>query len=595
VIRVSRATAFLRWWCFTSWCRAIDREDYLVKLSAGFTILLSVTAFLAQSLYRGFFESVIKLALSEEYSYILVSFFTVIAVVYLSIRYVGFSYSVRLSKVLASSFLAVLAVSTYLLSRFNPEHYVHLQGLSFAFFFVSTAVLVYDPTSPAHIIPMVTVFLLIPLPTSVVDSVTPVFSRVIGRVVAVLTGSRLVETPGYVMLEVTTPSGVHLLSVEAACTGIVTLSSVVAVVPVLALLASLGRARMSKKVLVSLVATASALALGFLGNLMRVLLVVYTARSADIETAMAIFHYSPSAIYSSISVLVAFLVVSKYGKLEAVSTARRGLTDKLDVSWSYVLGVLTLALVMVSAVSSATLAVESTLATSGSSLSVEAEDFESLLENPAAYFSTGGVTYLSAYYDSYLTRVLGALAVYNVVLEFSGGIYRGYLEIVDTSAKLHTWQLCLSVQGYRVTKSWSRSYGALQVSYVVAERGEEAYLLTYTLLPTTVRSGVADYSLFTRISVFTPFEDLATAVDDSTKLIMAIAGEGGKEVELQTEAVSVLLTTSYSLLATLVAYLLFVSARHALHRTKPRGYQLDMLVQLKQVGGVLSRGSKHLL
>ncbi|MEM4551113.1 MAG: hypothetical protein QXG82_06725, partial [Sulfolobales archaeon] len=94
--------------------------------------------FLAQSLYRGFFESVIKLSLSEEYSYVLVTFTTVLAVVYLSIRYVGFSYSVRLSKVLTSAFLYTLAASTRLLSSFSPEYCVILQGLSFALFFVAT-------------------------------------------------------------------------------------------------------------------------------------------------------------------------------------------------------------------------------------------------------------------------------------------------------------------------------------------------------------------------------------------------------------------------------------------------------------------------
>ncbi|MEM4936534.1 MAG: hypothetical protein QW780_05970, partial [Sulfolobales archaeon] len=70
--------------------------------------MASIVGFLAQSLHRCFFESVIKLSLSEEYSYVLVALTTVLAAVYLSIRYVGLSHSVRLSKVLASAFLYTL-------------------------------------------------------------------------------------------------------------------------------------------------------------------------------------------------------------------------------------------------------------------------------------------------------------------------------------------------------------------------------------------------------------------------------------------------------------------------------------------------------
>lgn len=555
-----------------NWCRAVDLGDYSAKLSAGYTVIALVAAFLAQSLYRDFFESVLKLSLSEEYSYILASLFTVLVVIYLSIKYVGFSYSIRVSKVLASASLTTLAVLTYLLSRFTPEYYVHLQGLSFALLFASTMVVVYDPVSPAHIIPMLTVFLLMPLPASVVDPVTLALSRVVGRLAAVVTGSKLLETPGYAMLEIGTPSGARSLSVEAACSGVVALGSVVAATPIIVLLALMGRARVGRKVLSLLAAIASALAIGFLGNLVRVLIVVYAARSTDIETAMNLLHYSPSVIYSSISALVAFLVVSKYSGLETVYAAKRRDAKNLDVSWSYILGVLALALAMVSAVSLAIPATESTLTPGGSSgLSIAVRDFESLLENPATYLSTKEVTYLSALREGYLARVLGALAVYRVSIEFSGDIYRGYVEFVDTPAKLHTWQLCLTVQGYRVTRSWSKSYGALQVGYIVAEMDEEKYLLTYALIPVIAKSEASDHKLFARISAFTPFEDLAEVVEDSTKLVLAIASRSTEKAELKTEAVSVLYVASYTLLALLATYLLLISLRHVFHRARPKG------------------------
>ncbi|MEM2007537.1 MAG: hypothetical protein QW154_07895 [Sulfolobales archaeon] len=533
--------------------------------------MASIMGFLAQSLYRGFFESVIKLSLTEEYSYVLVAFTTVLAVVYLSIRYVGFSYSIRLSKVLTSAFLYTLAASTHLLSSFSPEYCVHLQGLSFALFFISTTLLVYNPASPFHILPMLTVFLLVPAPTDFADSIAQLLSRATLTVAAVLTGSKIVETPSYVLLEVSTPSGVRTLSVETVCSGVVALGSVIATVPVLALLAAVGRARASRKALISLAAAASAVGLGLLGNLARLLLVLYAARSTDIETAINVSQYSPSALYSFISTLVAFLLTSKYGEIGAVNAMKHGAIRSLDASWSQVVGVLTLSVVVVSVVSSATIIAGSTLVTGGAGFTLEVASLDSLLEDPAPHFSTKDVTYLSVLYDGYLTRVLGALTAYSVSLEYRGRIYSGYLELVDTPVRLHTWRLLLSVQGYTVTKSWSESLGTLYVSYVVAEKSGEKYLLTHAIVPARVKTGGSEYRLFARVSVFTPFEDLARAVEYSTELVLAMVGKNTEEVRPNTEVVSALLITSYSLLALLAVYLFFVSGRLAVYRIKSKG------------------------
>jgi hypothetical protein len=94
-----------------------EYREHLFKLIAGFTVLTGLIGFLAETIYREFFESIVKLALSEDYSYIIVSFFTVLTVLYLAARYTGFSYGVRLSKLFFSDTSSHLIIYLYSGSR----------------------------------------------------------------------------------------------------------------------------------------------------------------------------------------------------------------------------------------------------------------------------------------------------------------------------------------------------------------------------------------------------------------------------------------------------------------------------------------------
>ncbi|MEO3993456.1 MAG: hypothetical protein QN229_04020 [Desulfurococcaceae archaeon TW002] len=53
-------------------------------------LVVSIIALLLQNVYREYAEDVVKLMFTEDYSYLLVSFITIIFVLYLSLRYMGF-------------------------------------------------------------------------------------------------------------------------------------------------------------------------------------------------------------------------------------------------------------------------------------------------------------------------------------------------------------------------------------------------------------------------------------------------------------------------------------------------------------------------
>ena len=104
-------------------------------------------------------------------------------------------------------------------------------------------------------------------------------------------------------------------------------------------------------------------------------------------------------------------------------------------------------------------------------------------------------------YDAFLTRVLGALAVYRVRVVTISGIYSGYIEVVDTPARLHTWQLCLTLQGYNITSSWSESINCTRVSTIVLEKAGWRGVLLYTIIPVSISTSGDSTTLYTRISI----------------------------------------------------------------------------------------------
>ncbi|MDW8011237.1 MAG: hypothetical protein RMH84_06580, partial [Sulfolobales archaeon] len=295
-------------------------RDYVVEILVGFTVLASIIAFLAQSIYRDFFESILKLAATEEYSYLAVSLTSILAVSYLSMKYSGLSRSIHLSRLLVSGLLVVLAVLVYLISRRVLEYCVYLQGLSFALLFISLATVIYDIKSPTYIAPLFTVLLATPLPAAFSDSVASILSRFVGRVIAYVTNSKLSELSMPTYIEVETSEGMRALTIETFSTGTDVLSTVASAIPAVLLSISIGRASWSRKAAVSAASIAAALAIGFLGCVLRVLAVVYSAQRVGVEVAVESLHYVPSAIYSSASALLAFYLVFRYcGIGESVS------------------------------------------------------------------------------------------------------------------------------------------------------------------------------------------------------------------------------------------------------------------------------------
>jgi len=445
---------------------------------------------------------------------------------YLSLRQVGFSYGIRLSKTLLSSCFLTLSFIFYWMSMFNLEFKIQYLGLSFSWLFLALVILVYEPQRFVDLIPLLTVFLLIPVPTSVIDALTPQLSRVVGRVAALLTGAVYVEKPGFSQIIVESGSGEVAFSVETVCTGIVTLSNIFSVFPILLFLpiASLGTVK--KKMLASIASLITALVIGFAGNLVRVVLVILGVKLMGPDIGLTLFHYSPSIIYSSISIIVAILLIKRFlgGSILSVSRLHAITPESPRLMITSLFLTLLVSTIFIGTV----LAVHRGLEEAQPrGLKLELEDLEEFLNHPSRHLlNSPDVTVLSERYDEFLTRVLGALKVYRVVFSQNNRItYTGYVEIVDTPARLHTWQLCLTLQGFKVLNTWIKTALVNPVTFIKIEKDGAEYLLSYIIEEIEVISSNMNTRLYTRISILTPLSRFnpTTVEEEAANLLTRFA------------------------------------------------------------------------
>ena len=519
-----------------------------------------LTGLAASTVYREFFDSIVRLASSEEYSYIIVSLFSMVITLYLSLRYIGFSYGVRLSKIIFATLLALFSLALYSVSTSLLEYKIQLEGLSFSLFFISLILLVYEPVTPGEIIPLLTPFLLIPLPAGFVDRLTPLLSRYIGRIAGFLTGVRVVEAPGFTQLEVPTPSGeVARFSIEAACTGIVTLSSIISVIPVLIYMVTFSSDKPLRKTIVSLTSIIISLLIGLLGNLIRVLLLVYGAMYMGVQQAETLFHYSPSLVYSFLSALIAFYLVNKYARFPPVITKALAKHTARDVSWEYVSGVFVVA-AFFTLIVLALVPITTTASSVQQALVVNPPSIDDYVKNPEKYLSTTTIAFTGKQYDQYLTNVLGALAVYRVEVVSPTGIYQGYVEVVDTTARLHTWQLCLTVQGFNILSSWSSVVNNTRIVFIALEKGSWRGLLGYVILPVTLKVGGETVNMYTRVSLEAPGDPTTLAVSLTSvfaNMTAKLVGSGSG-VEAAITGVQPITLASAVIFAMFIMYALIV-------------------------------------
>ncbi|MEM2025206.1 MAG: hypothetical protein QXW94_02820 [Desulfurococcaceae archaeon] len=538
-----------------------SRVDYEKGIVAGYLAITSIVALMAQATYREYTESALRLMFSEDYSYLLVVLTLVIYAIYSYIKRAGFTSEIQLSRLLVSLLLAVSSIALYHASKLTVELSLHVRGLSFAAAVVSVLIILFKPANIGEATLFLTPLLTAPIPANVVDAITIGLSKFLGALVATSTGARLISTGDLSLIEVETSQGTTPIGVEAACSGIPLLSAVVATIAILPHYLASTRENALKKLRTSLVALLISLSIGLVGSYVRGALIVLVARCCGVDAAIASLCYMPSAIYAALSASLAYPLIKRSAGVNAPQAS----TSRKFVNFEYMTLTVAIAVAVMMLIQGLTF-----MGASGnytrSSIAVGTDALSEVLKNPIAHFFSNKAEVIDSAHDVLLTRAMGAISLYRVSATVNSTQYLGFVELVDTPARLHTLQLCLRLQGFSVITSWGELYKSLQLGYIIVEKENTKYILLYTLLPVEFKAPGESQALYARISIFKPYRGVQDLESVRADLLEAISIKISHEaVSPWSNSIGVFSLFIVALFISLVLYSLMVYAYRYIH------------------------------
>ena len=493
--------------------------------------------------YSDVIQDLIPAATMEEYSYLAVIAASLLFLLAVSLGRVRASSELKVGRFLVTGLLISSSLTFYVLSGVVPNLEIHFKVLSVVLFvWALTASLFGRESLKAMLFPLASLLLIVPVPKYVLDVASIHLARVDAYMVSLLTNAQIASLPGNrVVLEVpTVQGGVAGIEVVATCSGITSMSSLIAIAPLLIYAVGPASSRLRRAA-----GIAAGLLVGsgvsFLGNVLRLAIVVYVTKYWGLGKALQFFHTVPSLVYASVAALAAFAISSRVAGSRAAVVAKPRVERGVEAQEvSGVLGVF-----VVVAVAAALLAsLAPAVASRGVYTSVTLYSYDYVIGNTSRILIRGSEA--SVVYERpvpALMRALGSSLVKEIGVKFGDRVYGGYVEFAETPLRFHGWWVCLTYQGYEVLKTWDEKVGDRVLTFTLyASRGGGRYLLAYRVYPIPVIFGGREDVGYLRLSLFTDVRgDYVDEVEELKEVFSGLVTLGStksSETALQVLVVS---------------------------------------------------------
>lgn len=254
-----------------------------------------------------------------------------------------------------------------------------------------------------------------------------------------------------------------------------------------------------RKTLYTILLIALGVFLVYLGNLLRISLVIWITRWYSYELALEVFHQAPSLVYSMVGALIVILLAIKLFRWRGAPQLSIGVRNYYGVSPN-IIAVFILTIIMLSLMSITYPSVEA-YQNQFSSAS-EFMTLDELLTNTAYTLFRGlnaSVRYVVD--EPALTEVLGASIVKRFGLDVNGSLYEGYIEVAETPGRYHSWSVCLTVQGYRIYSVWSVNLEEGTYTFYEFSKGYEKLLMGLSIYSMPIYIGGEKTTAYIRVSI----------------------------------------------------------------------------------------------
>jgi len=466
--------------------------------------------------YNDFLNAYIEILKMENYSYLIAIIPISVVVLYkLLLSYFEIE-GINILRLLGSTTLFLFSILFYLIGDIINEFFLEFKALSIVCLLWSSLTLFFRPKSFAIAYLSIAILLtFVPIPRQAVDYLSSILTRVVASAVSTITSTQVVEREGMLMLLVKDATGAsRLFEVAPICSGVVSILSILTISPIIAYFAIISSSSKAKKLLYASTSLAIAVITVFIGNLVRLILIIELTKRVSSEVALMFFHYTPSIIYVAIATFLAIHSISKFLYIPKTSIHSSSIAIKfIKPSLSFYLAIATYAILLITYNSVAPLISAATL----TQFSISVSSLPQLLEKPAtAILNSSNILILQDIPEPKISESLGVPAVRRIVLEYNETQFVGYIEIADTPTKFHGWYVCVTVQGYDIEKSWVE-VGNTTIYHMVISKSRSKFLLSYTIYKLSLPEGIT----YVRLSIITPIieENIQEYIDKAREVL----------------------------------------------------------------------------
>lgn len=455
-----------------------------------------------------------RLTMVDEYSYLLAVLLVLVFIALEKLSNVKLCLRTGLQNVMVTLLLISLSLYFYMLSWIS-EYTLELQTLSLIFMFWALIALIVDLRSLAKIKSIIALsLLLVPVPRIVLDYVAALLSKGVAEVVASITGAELIIREAVVLKTIGPEGEPVLFEVGPACSGIVSLMGFIVGLPLIINFVHSSNVSKHRKIIATLTSSVLLLTLLLLSNLVRLTLIVLSGKIWGLNTAMNVFHYTPSIFLTIISVTAVMLVLFKIipgHKIRIAKTLK--LTSKL--SKNTLASLLLLLAVFAFIVPELLEASTPYIPVKVKGQIIPAEEISTNIENYV--FNSTLFKILNVKREGRIEVALNIPIVKLVTMKYRDILLRAYIEGSDNPAQFHGWPVCLTYQGYSLDKYWVETIEGydvgFQVVFVEASKEFSKILMAYIRLPIIVSYGGFEKQFYIRITAFT----YVSSKDSATK------------------------------------------------------------------------------
>lgn len=472
-----------------------NENRYKVFILLIIAIAIVIVIFLA---YGEFIYIYINIIFTEEYGYLLSTIPITIALLIKIILDRSSIEGINIPRFIASLTTFLSSILMYVIGDIILDLYLELKTLSLVLLLWSFLILFIKVDNKAIGLLLLLSFLsIVPIPRILLDSVSAIFTRILVKIIMRVMNIDIIYYKGVEVLIVKDSSGIdRFFEIAPTCSGIISLLSVASITPAILYIAITSRASRLRKIVFIFMSLLASIAIIFIGNMLRIIGIILITRYIDYESALTFFHYTPSIIYVVIATIIPLYIVFRLPRKKAYPNNIIYVERYVSISISISISIALLIFMSIVFISIAPI------------ISLQALQHHILytlslprfLEKPSeVLFNTTYIHIVKDFPEPRLSITLGVPVVRSISLVYNNTLLLGYIEISDTPAKFHGWYVCLTVQGYRIDKSWTE-FGNISINHIIASKSNHRYLLSYAIYRYQTEEGIT----FVRISLITP-------------------------------------------------------------------------------------------